>query len=333
MSEISTQLARIENTALDMPKFDIRADGSYSIKGYEAFIADIHATIDKANNTVFTEDDRKSIANARAFVNKFKKSIDRAVIDERTRVFSNVEEERKLITENLTQLTSTLSEKLEEFDARVREEKRVELQAQFDDELHLRLSDGGSDFLSDVTYTDIEDKSWCNRSSSMNKSRKALTSRLDALTAVTKLLTDESEKTALELLTESDWDVAQAIVINDECIQEKRRAEEERIAAEKKRQEELAEAERRGREAAQREAEEAERKRIEAEAAERERAEASRAEQTGVLNGDARSLSALAELTIVVPKGVTDNEAKSALANAIFNLKLDTANVVDIDWK
>lgn len=333
MSEISTQLARIENNALDMPKFDIRPDGSYSIKGYEALIADIQATIDKASDTAFTEEDRKSITNARAFVNKFKKSVDRAVIDERTRVFSNVEEERKLITENLTKLTSTLSEKLEEFDARVREEKRAELQAQFDDEMHLRLSDDGSDFLEDVSYADIEDKSWCNRSSSMNKSRKALTSRLDALAAVKKLLTDESEKTALELLTESDWDVAQAIVINDEFIQEKRRAEEERIAAEKKRQEELAEAERRGREAAQREAEEAARKRADAEAAEREKAEASRAEQTGELGDDSRSVSALAELTVVVPKGVTDSEAKSALANAIFNLKLDSANVVDIDWK
>ena len=82
-----------------------------------------------------------------------------------------------------------------------------------------------------------------------------------------------------------------------------------------------------------REAEEAARKRAEAEAAEREKAEASRAEQTGELVGNSRSVSALAELTIVVPKGVTDSEAKSALANAIFNLKLDAANVVDIDWK
>lgn len=334
MSEISTQLARIENSAVDMPKFDISEDGVYSIKGYEKLIEDIQSVIDQANDAEFTEEDRKSISNARAFVNKFKKSVDRAVIDERNRVFTNVDAERKAITENLTELTRSLSEKLEAFDARVREEKRGELKAQFEDEIHLRVNDDDDvSFLSDISYADIEDKSWCNRSASMNKSRKALSSRLDALVAVNKLLTDESDMTALELLTEADWDVAQSIVVNDTHLQEKRRIEQERAEAEKKRQEEIAEAERRGREAAKREAEEAERKRIEREKAERAKAEAARAEQAGKTEDDSRDITAAAELSIVVPKGTTDNEAKAALANAIFNLKLDSANVIDIDWK
>lgn len=218
--------------------------GVYRINGGDELLVKIENVIDYLDNVELTEDDRDMVRDTRRFTNEFIKAVDRAVIDERARVFDPVNEERKAINERMTVMKRILADKLDQFDQRIRAEKREELQAHFNDE---KTMGEYAYLLQNVSFEMLENQSWSNRSSSLPKAKQELSERVKSLASAVSIADENDDvPSVVGLLIESDWSLPDVIVRiqqrNQERLQEQREKEQ--------RAREIAEAERRGREQA-----------------------------------------------------------------------------------
>lgn len=246
----STILDRIQSHDTDPVIFQ-DDDGVLRINQLDELIERVDNAIAVAKTTAFTDDDRKSIRETRAFVSKFNKFVDRHVIDMKRNMFDPLEEDRKLVKSKMNELSDELKTTLEEFDAVQREKKRQELMVAFDDNLFVTADSlGHADTLRDLKYDQIENARWANRSTSMNSNIKDMVGRIKAVASVVESDDSINMDAAVNLLHEHEWDTA-AVILE---VQRLRREEEERLRlereAEEKRQRELKEAEERGRQAA-----------------------------------------------------------------------------------
>lgn len=231
-------------------------EGVYRVSGIDELIGNVERAIESTNDAKFTDEDRKQIKAARAFVNKLDEFVNRAVIDEKNRVFNTADSDRKRLREATTRLSTTLKERLDDFDARERARKREELSAAFDDAKFMYDDDdvSGAIDLGSLTFAEIEDSRWSNRSASRNKAIQELNERITSVVSLGAIDPELDNSAALEILEDAEWSTASAVILVNENKARREREEREAREREEARKRELEEAERRGREQAQREA-------------------------------------------------------------------------------
>ena len=129
---LSTTLERFDADA-ENPVSLITADddGVLHIADLEQLSRDIDFINDQLDNTVFTPEDRAFVKDGRAKVNKLNKAIVSAVRDEKSRVFDELDRERKSVEKKLDAINKSLGRTLQDFDQQVREEKRAEMESSF----------------------------------------------------------------------------------------------------------------------------------------------------------------------------------------------------------
>lgn len=313
---LSRQLSNIRDFEPNL-ELNRSNEPAFYFDGVDKFVEHIDNVIRDVSERAFTDDDRVEIRETRAFCNKFAKVVDQTVIQEKRSAFETAEEQRKLIVGRVKELSAQLSSALDKFDAEQREIKRRELSAFFND-----CIDSADEFshLSHITFEQIEDSSWSNRSTSDKKARAGVLGRLETINKVAKHVGSVDE--AFELLVDSDWDALGAVDAKAEREAAARREKEEA----ERRQAELEEAERRGREAAEREAAE----RFEREEAERvakekrEREEASRRAERD--QSDDTSI-----VTVTYPSNKR-NIVKHALNELALELERDHGVSLSVDF-
>lgn len=224
---LSTTLERFDADA-ENPVSLITADddGVLHIADLEQLSRDIDFINDQLDNTVFTPEDRAFVKDGRAKVNKLNKAIVSAVRDEKSRVFDELDRERKSVEKKLDAINKSLGRTLQDFDQQVREEKRAEMESSFADAVEL----SGDARLNNLSFTEVENPSWSNRSSSHSKSVSELDSRLSSVIVLLDNNDDMDVHQVVESLELDQWDLSKTMMsIKEErerIAQEKREAEE-----------------------------------------------------------------------------------------------------------
>ena len=224
---LSTTLERFDSDA-ENPVSLITADddGVLHIADLEQLSRDIDFINDQLDNTVFTPEDRAFVKDGRAKVNKLNKAIVSAVRDEKSRVFDELDRERKSVEKQLDAINKSLGRTLQDFDQQVREEKRAEMESSFADAVEL----SGDARLNNLSFTEVENPSWSNRSSSHSKSVSELDSRLSSVIVLLDNNDDMDVHQVVESLELDQWDLSKTMMSikaeRERIAQEKREAEE-----------------------------------------------------------------------------------------------------------
>lgn len=224
---LSTTLERFDSDA-ENPVSLITADddGVLHIADLEQLSRDIDFINDQLDNTVFTPEDRAFVKDGRAKVNKLNKAIVSAVRDEKSRVFDELDRERKSVEKKLDAINKSLGRTLQDFDQQVREEKRAEMESSFADAVEL----SGDARLNNLSFTEVENPSWSNRSSSHSKSVSELDSRLSSVIVLLDNNDDMDVHQVVESLELDQWDLSKTMMSikaeRERIAQEKREAEE-----------------------------------------------------------------------------------------------------------
>ena len=248
-TELSKELALIRNFDINPVLFSQDDSGAYEIQGFDKFMSDADRVIEISRNADFTEDDRKNIKDARAFLNTVTKVVNRQVIDEKSRLFDAIDEQRKDIASKIKELTSELSSNLDKWDAHQREIAYNEVLASFNDAMYFKNESAGVD-LAELNFDAINESSWFNRSASRKKVIAAMNERIDSVSTLSAMAESRSLDDVVTILVSNDWNLGAAIQSYNAIVEEERAAAAAAEAEAKRRAEELAEAERRGREAA-----------------------------------------------------------------------------------
>lgn len=224
---LSTTLERFDADA-ENPVSLITADddGVLHIADLDQLSRDIDFINDQLDNTVFTPEDRAFVKDGRAKVNKLNKAIVSAVRDEKSRVFDELDRERKSVEKKLDAINKSLGRTLQDFDKQVREEKRAEMESSFADAVEL----SGDARLNNLSFTEVENPSWSNRSSSHSKSVSELDSRLSSVIVLLDNNDDMDVHQVVESLELDQWDLSKTMMSikaeRERIAQEKREAEE-----------------------------------------------------------------------------------------------------------
>lgn len=253
-TELSKELALIRNFDINPVLFSQDDSGVYEIQGFDKFMSDADRVIEISRNADFTEDDRKNIKDARAFLNTVTKVVNRQVIDEKSRLFDIIDDQRKDIASKIKELTSELSSNLDKWDAQQREIAYNEVLASFNDAMYFKSESAGVD-LAELNFDAINESSWFNRSASRKKVIAAMNERIDSVSTLLAMAESRSLDDVVTILVSNDWNLGAAIQSYNAIVEEERAAAAAAEAEAKRRAEELAEAERRGREAALKEME------------------------------------------------------------------------------
>lgn len=252
MSDISRQLDIITNVTDLSPVYHVTDDGVYTINDVDNIINSIHEATQRAAKAELTEDDRKYVKQTKTLSKQFGKLIDRAVIDEKKRVFGEIDQQRKAVQAELNDFSAVLSQRMDEFDVQIREEKRLKRMSQFADEIAVRSAADDTFASLKITYADIENGSWYNRSMSESKAQAELGARLDAIMTLHKLISATPlDVTAVHMLSTNDWDMTAAVANVNEAVEELNEQKRREAEEEEKRRKDIEEAERRGREQAE----------------------------------------------------------------------------------
>lgn len=224
---LSTTLERFDADA-ENPVSLITADddGVLHIADLDQLSRDIDFINEQLDNTVFTPEDRAFVKDGRAKVNKLNKAIVSAVRDEKSRVFDELDRERKSVEKKLDAINKSLGRTLQDFDKQVREEKRAEMESSFADAVEL----SGDARLNNLSFTEVENPSWSNRSSSHSKSVSELDSRLSSVIVLLDNNDDMDVHQVVESLELDQWDLSKTMMSikaeRERIAQEKREAEE-----------------------------------------------------------------------------------------------------------
>lgn len=252
-TELSKGLALIRNFDVNPVLFSQDDAGVYEIQGFDKFMSDADRVIEISRNADFTEDDRKNIKEARAFLNTVTKIVNRQVIDEKSRLFDTIDGQRKDVANKIKELTGELSANLDKWDAQQREIAYNEVFESFNDAMYFKIESGAD--LYGLKFDAINESSWFNRSASRKKVIAAMNERIDSVSTLLTMAESRSLDDVVSMLVDNDWNLGAAIQAHTALVEEERAAAAAAEAEAKRRAEELAEAERRGREAALKEME------------------------------------------------------------------------------
>lgn len=207
---VSTSLDRITQSSTLTPVLLASDEGSFYINGFDEILIQIENAKENIASLEFTEDDRKAIKEARAYVNKLSGHIASAIKEAKSHTFDEVDRQKKILTAEFGELVDMLKTSLDEFDQRVRQEKIERAKLIFQDSLDL-IDDEN---LEGVEFEDIENGSWGNRSADERKTTKEISSRLKSIQSLLGL-SDETlpldVKKSASYLDDNDWDLGPAL--------------------------------------------------------------------------------------------------------------------------
>ena len=174
---------------------------------------------------IYQESDRQEIRHLRADVNKFKKAIQAEISAQKSHVFDDVDNQKKDIFEQLDSIIDSLDEGMDQFDRKLKAQKKQELEAQF------AQAKAATPELAetDLEYVDVADHRWTNRSFSQAKAVRELNNRMSTLVTLIQnpLLQMPEIQIAdiLEACQYQEWDGLQAQTYLLNKIKEQQEAE------------------------------------------------------------------------------------------------------------
>lgn len=178
-----------------------------------------------AQSFIYQESDRQEIRHLRADVNKFKKAIQAEISAQKSHVFDDVDNQKKDIFEQLDSIIDSLDEGMDQFDRKLKAQKKQELEAQF-----AQAKTATPELAeTDLEYVDVADHRWTNRSFSQAKAVRELNNRMSTLVTLIQnpLLQMPEIQIAdiLEACQYQEWDGLQAQTYLLNKIKEQQEAE------------------------------------------------------------------------------------------------------------
>lgn len=176
----------------------------------------------------FNDDDRSDLYDLRADVNRFLKDTKSIISDEKKRVTAELINNQREVESLFRPVTDRIGSIITELDNKVREENKTTLENAFTDAVDL----ADDDRLDGLTFTDIYNPSWLNRSASQNKAIAELNDRLNAIILIRSMepsVTDAT--TAARIAGEHDWNITTTLTdLRTRHEQEDTTTEEENTA-------------------------------------------------------------------------------------------------------
>lgn len=198
-----------EPTKLITFEFDAETQ-QYYVRNFDANLYLVEQWIEEAQEYEYREEDRKLLRAMNAQLNKNKAEIKRQLKEQTQHVLSRATEESELLIAKLANLRSILQQGLDEDDMRLKEEKRQLLEERYDEIVTTFDNLVGVD---ELTFNEIYNASWLNRTSKLNKSYEELHKRLKTLSSVLEqpTLLNKKMTDVIDALHDEGWDGLAAI--------------------------------------------------------------------------------------------------------------------------
>ena len=224
VQKLATDLLPAINSSAVRLQFNIKT-AKMELVGSDNLIGLLKDRAKTAQSFIYQESDRQEIRHLRADVNKFKKAIQAEISAQKSHVFDDVDNQKKDIFEQLDSIIDSLDEGMDQFDRKLKAQKKQELEAQF------AQAKASTPELAetDLEYADVADHRWTNRSFSQAKAVKELNNRMSTLVTLIQnpLLQMPEIQIAdiLEACQYQEWDGLQAQTYLLNKIKEQQEAE------------------------------------------------------------------------------------------------------------
>ena len=224
VQKLATDLLPAINSSAVRLQFNIKT-AKMELVGSDNLIGLLKDRAKIAQSFIYQESDRQEIRHLRADVNKFKKAIQAEISAQKSHVFDDVDNQKKDIFEQLDSIIDSLDEGMDQFDRKLKAQKKQELEAQFAQAKAAtpKLAE------TDLEYVDVADHRWTNRSFSQAKAVKELNNRMSTLVTLIQnpLLQMPEIQIAdiLEACQYQEWDGLQAQTYLLNKIKEQQEAE------------------------------------------------------------------------------------------------------------
>lgn len=224
VQKLATDLLPAINSSAVRLQFNIKT-AKMELVGSDNLIGLLKDRANTAQSFIYQESDRQEIRHLRADVNKFKKAIQAEISAQKSHVFDDVDNQKKDIFEQLDSIIDSLDEGMDQFDRKLKAQKKQELEAQF------AQAKAATPELAetDLEYVDVADHRWTNRSFSQAKAVKELNNRMSTLVTLIQnpLLQMPEIQIAdiLEACQYQEWDGLQAQTYLLNKIKEQQEAE------------------------------------------------------------------------------------------------------------
>lgn len=224
VQKLATDLLPAINSSAVRLQFNIKT-AKMELVGSDNLIGLLKDRAKIAQSFIYQESDRQEIRHLRADVNKFKKAIQAEISAQKSHVFDDVDNQKKDIFEQLDSIIDSLDEGMDQFDRKLKAQKKQELEAQF------AQAKAATPELAetDLEYVDVADHRWTNRSFSQAKAVRELNNRMSTLVTLIQnpLLQMPEIQIAdiLEACQYQEWDGLQAQTYLLNKIKEQQEAE------------------------------------------------------------------------------------------------------------
>lgn len=224
VQKLATDLLPAINSSAVRLQFNIKT-AKMELVGSDNLIGLLKDRAKTAQSFIYQESDRQEIRHLRADVNKFKKAIQAEISAQKSHVFDDVDNQKKDIFEQLDSIIDSLDEGMDQFDRKLKAQKKQELEAQF------AQAKAATPELAetDLEYVDVADHRWTNRSFSQAKAVRELNNRMSTLATLIQnpLLQMPEIQIAdiLEACQYQEWDGLQAQTYLLNKIKEQQEAE------------------------------------------------------------------------------------------------------------
>lgn len=224
VQKLATDLLPAINSSAVRLQFNIKT-AKMELVGSDNLIGLLKDRAKTAQSFIYQESDRQEIRHLRADVNKFKKAIQAEISAQKSHVFDDVDNQKKDIFEQLDSIIDSLDEGMDQFDRKLKTQKKQELEAQF------AQAKAATPELTetDLEYVDVADHRWTNRSFSQAKAVRELNNRMSTLVTLIQnpLLQMPEIQIAdiLEACQYQEWDGLQAQTYLLNKIKEQQEAE------------------------------------------------------------------------------------------------------------
>lgn len=224
VQKLATDLLPAINSSAVRLQFNTKT-AKMELVGSDSLIGLLKDRAKTAQSFIYQESDRQEIRHLRADVNKFKKAIQAEISAQKSHVFDDVDNQKKDIFEQLDSIIDSLDEGMDQFDRKLKAQKKQELEAQF------AQAKAATPELAetDLEYVDVADHRWTNRSFSQAKAVRELNNRMSTLATLIQnpLLQMPEIQIAdiLEACQYQEWDGLQAQTYLLNKIKEQQEAE------------------------------------------------------------------------------------------------------------
>lgn len=224
VQKLATDLLPAINSSAVRLQFNIKT-AKMELVGSDNLIGLLKDRAKTAQSFIYQESDRQEIRHLRADVNKFKKAIQAEISAQKSHVFDDVDNQKKDIFEQLDSIIDSLDEGMDQFDRKLKAQKKQELEAQF-----VQAKAATPELAeTDLEYVDVADHRWTNRSFSQAKAVRELNNRMSTLVTLIQnpLLQMPEIQIAdiLEACQYQEWDGLQAQTYLLNKIKEQQEAE------------------------------------------------------------------------------------------------------------